>query len=194
MKQPFRSVKGSVTAPRGFRAAAVAADIRGHGKKTRLDLAVIASVVPCHAAGTFTTNQIKAAPVKLDMNHLRDHRAQAIVVNSGNANACTGTQGMQDAAHMAEETARLLSLKPWEVLVCSTGRIGTQLPMKKVLAGIREATGQLGDTRNSDSLKAGELAARAIMTTDTKPKQCAVAVKLGGRDAIIGGNRSEERG
>lgn len=187
MKHHFRPVKGSVTAPKGFRASAVACDIRGHGKKQRLDLALIASVVPCHAAGTFTTNQIKAAPVKLDLKHLRDRRAQAIVVNSGNANACTGTQGMQDAARMAEETARTLSLKPWEVLVCSTGRIGTQMPMKKVLSGIREAASQLADTKLSHSPKAGELAARAIMTTDTKPKQVAVHFELDGKEVAIGG-------
>jgi len=187
MNEPFRLAKGCVTAPKGFRATAVACDIRGHGKKGRLDLAIIASVVPCHAAGTFTTNQIKAAPVKLTRKHLRDRRAQAIVVNSGNANACTGVQGMQDAARMAEETARLLGLKPWEVLVCSTGRIGTPLPMKKVIGGIQEAAARLGDTKFSHSPKAGELAARAITTTDTKPKQVAVQFELDGKEVTIGG-------
>lgn len=187
MKSPFRPVPGAVIAPKGFRATATAADIRGHGKKKRLDMALIASVVPCHAAGTFTTNQIKAAPVKITMKHLRGLRAQAVVVNSGNANACTGTQGMQDAAHMAEETAKRLSLKPWEVLVCSTGRIGTLMPMKKVMAGIRELTAKLGDNRLSASPKAGLLAAQAIMTTDTKPKHIAVRFNLGAHVATIGG-------
>jgi glutamate N-acetyltransferase/amino-acid N-acetyltransferase len=187
MKHLLRPLKGSITAAKGFRAAAVAADVRGHGDRKRLDLAIVASVVPCHAAGAFTTNQIKAAPVKLCLRHLRDRRAQAIVVNSGNANACTGTQGTRDAALMAEETARLLALKPWEVLVCSTGRIGTPMPMKKVLAGIREAAAALSDTKVSHSARAGELAARAIMTTDTKPKQVAVRFDLGGKQITVGG-------
>ncbi len=190
MNQPFRFVKGAVTAPRGFRAAVAASDIRGEGKKKRLDLAVIASVVPCHAAGTFTTNQVKAAPVKITMRHLRDRRAQAIVATSGNANACTGTRGLRDAAVMAEETARLLSLKPWEVLVCSTGRIGVLMPMRKVIAGIREAVPKLSlepGGRGGTKPTQGELAARAIMTTDTVPKQIAIRLKLGGHEVTIGG-------
>src|ERR1051325_679096 len=150
MKEKFRSVRGAVTAPKGFRATVTACQIRGHGDPKRLDMALIASVVPCHAAGAFTTNQIKAAPVKITMKHLRDRRAQAIIATSGNANACTGTQGLLDAAQMAEETANHLSLKPWEVLVCSTGRIGTPMPMRKVIAGISDVTAGLAEKRSEE--------------------------------------------
>src|ERR1051325_6491954 len=183
----LRSVRGAVTVPTGFRAAATACGIRQKGDRNRLDMALIASIVPCHAAGTFTTNQIQAAPVRITLKHLRERRAQAIIATSGNANACTGAQGLLDAAQMAEETAQRLSLKPWEVLVCSTGRIGVPMPMPIVRAGIRDVTSKLGDTKFSDSREAGELVARAIMTTDTGPKQFAVRFRLGESDAAIGG-------
>jgi len=176
MKTFFTRINGSVTAPLGFRAASVAAGIKANGKK---DVALIVSDLPAAAAATFTTNQVKAAPVKLSMKHVKSGKARAIVANSGNANACT-SDGPIHARAMAVAVSRRLVCPEEHVLVCSTGRIGANLPIVKVEAGIKRVLGLL-------SRRGGALAARAIMTTDTFPKEVAVQFKLGKRTVRIGG-------
>jgi glutamate N-acetyltransferase/amino-acid N-acetyltransferase len=175
-------------APQGYKAAGVFCDIKrlgtgkGSNKGPKRDLALIVSEAPAAAAGLFTTNQVCAAPVKVCIDHLRGGTAQAVVVNSGNANACTGARGLKDAQAMTEATARALGLKPVHVLVGSTGRIGVNLPMTNVRAGIRAVVPMLGNTPAHAAQ-----AAEAIMTSDTRPKQVAVEFQFGGRKVRIGG-------
>ena len=188
MKSKFKAVPGSIVAPKGFKAAGVFCDIKrlgtgkGSNKGRKRDLALIVSDVPATVAGMFTTNQVCAAPVKVCIERVRKGTAQAIVVNSGNANACTGRQGMQDALEMARFTERALHLPSGSVLAGSTGRIGVTMPMDNVRAGIIEAATQLG----AATPRAAH-AVEAIMTSDTKPKQVAVEFKLGGKTVRIGG-------
>ena len=188
MKMKLSEISGSIVAPQGFLASGVFCDIKrlgtgkGSNKERKLDLALIVSEVPATVAGLFTTNQICAAPVKVCVPRVRKGRAQAIVVNSGNANACTGKQGMKDALEMAALAAQLLHLSAGHVLVGSTGRIGVNLPMENVRAGIRDAAQLLGN----DPAHAAETT-EAIMTSDTRPKQMAVEFKLGGQTVRIGG-------
>lgn len=153
-----------VCAAQGFRAAGVACGIKRSGG---LDLAVILSDRPASAAGVFTTNACAAAPVVVSRLRVAGGEARGVVVNSGCANAATGARGIADAESMAEEAARLAGVDPQEMLVSSTGRIGSHLPMDKVRAGIREAVAQLKED--------DEAATGAIMTTDTRPKRAAVA-------------------
>ncbi len=176
MKTVFTKIEGAVTAPRGFRAAAIAAGIKRSGK---LDMAMIVSDVPATAAGTFTTNEVKAAPVKVSMQHIKRGKACAIVVNSGNANACTGTIGLIHAEAMAAAVARRIGCRETNVLVCSTGRIGVLMPIVKIEAGIKKLLGSL-------SPNGGPSAAKGIMTTDTFPKQIAIRVKAGRKVIRIG--------
>jgi len=164
-----------ITAPLGFRAAAVAAGI----KAGRLDLALIVGDGPCAAAGVFTQSRAAAAPVLVSREHLVAGRARAIVVNAGCANAATGAQGLSDAHEMAAVTAACLGIQPEEVLVASTGVIGVPLPMDKVRLGIASAARRL-------AREAGANAALAILTTDTRPKTTTVSLTLGGRPATIG--------
>ncbi len=184
----FKPIKGSITAPLGYRAAASFCDVKtlgtgkGSNKGQKNDLALIVSDTPAKAAGMFTTNQICAAPVKVCVEHLKNNTAQAVVVNSGNANACTGPQGMSDAREMAALTGQALGLKESEVIVGSTGRIGVHLPMANVRSGIAEVATKLKPTR-----AAATLAAEAIMTSDTRPKEVAVEFKLGGKTVRLGG-------
>ena len=188
MKSPFQPVDGSLVAPRGYLAGGVFCDVKrlGTGKGShrgpKRDLALVVSSVPAVAAGMFTTNQVCAAPVKLCVQHLRQSRAQAIIVNSGNANACTGPQGLADAREMASCTALQLLLHPTQVLVASTGRIGIKMPMARVRRGIRHLACQLDDTP-----AAAAPAAEAILTSDTRPKSLAVEFALGGKRVRIGG-------
>jgi glutamate N-acetyltransferase/amino-acid N-acetyltransferase len=188
MKMKMTQVPGSIVAPLGFSAAGVFCDIKrlgtgkGSNKGRKRDLALVVSSVPATAAGMFTTNQVCAAPVRLCIERVRTGRAQAIVVNSGNANACTGRQGARDAVTMADFTAVQLGLLPEDVLVGSTGRIGVAMPMTNVKFGIRAAAQLLGVTRAH-----ADQAAEAIMTSDTRPKQIAVEISLGGKSARIGG-------
>src|SRR6266404_4127020 len=140
MKTSFTRINGSVTAPRGFRAAGIAAGIKTRGKK---DMALIVCDKPAVVAAVFTTNQVKAAPVKLSMQHAKTGKACAIVANSGNANACTGSDGIIHARAMACAVARRLGCADNHVLVCSTGRIGINLPIVKVEAGIKQLLGVL---------------------------------------------------
>ena len=187
-KIKLKEVPGSIIAPQGFRASGVFCDIKrigtgkGSNKGRKRDLAMIVSAAPATAAGMFTTNQVCAAPVKVCVQHLRQGKAQAIVVNSGNANACTGRQGLRDAFAMTAQAAKGLGLPTSQVLVGSTGRIGVGLPMTNVASGIADAIGQLGDSR----LHAAQ-AAEAIMTSDTRPKQIAVEFQLSGKRVRIGG-------
>lgn len=172
----FKYVDGGVTAAAGFQASGVKARIK-YDKK---DVAVIYSEVPAAAAGVFTTNKVKAAPVLLSMEHLADGSARAVVVNSGYANACTGDDGMAIAREMAAVTAQGLKIKPSEVIVASTGVIGQQIPMDRLIPGITLAIGALSAAGGGD-------AAEAIMTTDTVPKEAAVQFQLAGRTVTIGG-------
>lgn len=165
---------GSVTSPQGFSAGATASGI----KKSGLDLCVVSSDRPARAAGVFTTNKVKAAPVYLCQRHLAGGIARAFVVNSGNANACTHEQGASDALEMASLVGAKLGCPDGEVLVASTGVIGVHLPMERVRAGIAAI---------DLSPDGGPIAAQAIMTTDTRPKTCAVRVDLGGRAVTVGG-------
>jgi glutamate N-acetyltransferase/amino-acid N-acetyltransferase len=184
----MKVIEGSIVAPQGFKAAGVFCDIKrlgtgkGSNKGPKRDLALIVSETPATVAGMFTTNQICAAPVKLCLERMKQKSAHAVVVNSGNANACTGSQGLRDAREMVRFTEQALKLPAGSVLVGSTGRIGVTLPMDHIRAGIIEAAIELGS--------ATEHAARAveaIMTSDTRPKQIAVEFKLGGKKVRIGG-------
>src|SRR5574341_553613 len=153
MNSKWTEVPGSIVAPRGFKASGVFCDIKrlgtgkGSEKGKKRDLALIVSETPGTVAGMFTTNQTCAAPVKVCLARMKKGRAQAVVANSGNANACTGRQGMIDALEMASFTERALNLPAGSVLVGSTGRIGVGLPMDNVRAGIIEAAVELGATR-----------------------------------------------
>jgi glutamate N-acetyltransferase/amino-acid N-acetyltransferase len=188
MKSKLKSVAGSVVAAQGFRASGVFCDIKrlgtgkGSEKGRKRDLALIVSDVPAAVAGMFTTNQVCAAPVKLCIPRVRKGSAQLIVVNSGNANACTGRQGLRDAEEMARFAERALNLPRGCGLVGSTGRIGVTLPMDNVRAGIIEAAVELGATpRHADQ------AAEAILTSDTRPKQVAVELTIAGKKVRLGG-------
>ena len=140
----FRSINGSIIAPQGFLTAGLFCDVKrlgtgkGSDKGQKRDLALIVSEVPATAAGMFTTNQICAAPVKVCVEHIANGKAQAVIVNSGNANACTGPRGLKDAREMAALSAKELLLKPEDVLVGSTGRIGLELPMPNIRKGIAQ--------------------------------------------------------
>jgi glutamate N-acetyltransferase/amino-acid N-acetyltransferase len=188
MKNGFKEIKGSIVAPQGFKAAGVFCDIKrlgtgkGSNKGNKRDLALIVSDKPATVAGMFTTNQVCAAPVKVCVERVKRGKAQAIVVNSGNANACTGKQGLADAREMVGFTERALILPKGSVLVGSTGRIGVTMPMDNVRAGIVEAAVMLGSTEENAAH-----AAEAIMTSDTRPKQIAIEFKLGGKTVRIGG-------
>lgn len=168
---------GGVTSPRGFKAAGVYAGIK---KKEKLDLALLYSETEAVAAAVFTTNRVKAAPILVTMAHVAQGKIQAVVANSGNANAGVGPQGVDAARKMAEETARTLGLKVSNVAVASTGVIGVPLPVAKAVAGIQAASRAL-------SVSGGHLAAEAIMTTDTFPKEFALRFDLKGHQVTIGG-------
>jgi len=188
MKIEENVIEGSITAPLGFRAAGVFCDIKqlgtgkGSDKGKKRDLMLIVSDVPATVAGMFTTNQVCAAPVKVSIPVASKARAQAIVSNSGNANACTGRQGLKDARTMAAAAAKAVQVSEADVLVCSTGRIGLPLPMDRVLAGIADASGSLSDNR-----EAAANAAQAIMTSDSVSKEIAVRIQFGGKAVTIGG-------
>ncbi len=168
-------IEGGLLAPEGFVAAAGAAGIKPEG----LDLLLLHSRVPAHAAATITSNRFRAAPTYVTERHVADGSACTIIANSGNANAATGEQGMRNAERMAELAALETGVPVSEALVCSTGRIGVQLPM----ARIEQAVPELARRLNRDC---ADEAARAIMTTDTVPKQCAVEFEVGGKRARMG--------
>ena len=176
----MEQVKGGVTAAKGFEAASTAAGIK---YKDRTDMALVYSQVPCVAAGTFTTNVVKAAPVKWDQHVVKSGaKAQAVIVNSGIANACTGEEGMGYCKETAEAAAKALNIDAAGVLVGSTGVIGMQLPMQKLVDGIQVLAG-----KKAEGLQSGHDAALAIMTTDTVEKEMAVEIEIGGKTVTIGG-------
>lgn len=172
---------GAVTAAQGFQAAGVHAGIKT-SNHTKKDVAMIYSTVPCVVAGVFTTNVVKAAPVRYDMEIVKKGVARAIVVNSGNANACTGQQGMDDVKETAEYAGGLMGINSDEVLVCSTGVIGHTLPMDRIKEGIASAHSAL-----SDSPEGGHDAAQAILTTDVYLKEISYTIDLDGVPVTIGG-------
>ncbi len=175
----MKILEGGVTAPLGFEAIGIAAGI----KKGKKDMALLYSKELCQAAGTFTTNVVKAAPVKWDQKVVYEEKcARAVVVNSGIANACTGAEGYQCCQETAQAAAEVLGIKVSQVLVASTGVIGKQLPMDVMKNGIQTMAPMLSGSR-----EAGTLAAQAIMTTDTVKKEIAVEIELGGRTVTLGG-------
>jgi glutamate N-acetyltransferase/amino-acid N-acetyltransferase len=179
MSTTTSTAAGTVTTPRGFRAAGVAAGIKANNG---LDLALIVSETPAQAAAVFTTNLAVAAPIVVSRDHLARSggTARAIIVNSGCANACTGAEGLQTARDMAADTALAIGCPVEQILVASTGVIGVALSIDKVRSGLNDALRTLGSDQ-------GPAAARAIMTTDPFPKEAAVRITVGGRDVAIGG-------
>lgn len=176
----MKKITGGVTAAKGYEAAAAAAGIK---YENRTDMALVYSVVPCKVAGTFTTNVVKAAPVQWDRQVVESKQpVQAVVVNSGIANACTGKAGMQCCQETAEAAAQALQIDPKGVLIGSTGVIGMPLPMEKLTAGIQTLAAQ-----KKAGEQAAKEAAKAIMTTDTCEKEVAVTVEIGGKSVTIGG-------
>ena len=171
--------ENAVTQTPGFKAAGVHVGVKTSNKEKK-DVALIYSEKPCAVAGMFTTNVVKAAPVYYDMKVVENGRAQAIIANSGNANACTGEQGEKDAAAMAEAAGAVLGLKAEEVLVCSTGVIGHNMPMDRVLSGIKAAAANLSSDGGRD-------AAEAILTTDVYRKEISKTVDLNGITVTISG-------
>ena len=177
--QKIKVIKGGVCSARGFRAAGVGAEIKYKGRN---DVALIVADAPCVAAAVFTTNKVAAAPVLLDREVVRGGKVQAILANSGCANACTGEEGLKDAKLSALVTAGELGIDPKHVLVASTGVIGRRLPMDRLLAGMKAAKAALGATYEH-----GLAAEKAVMTTDTKPKQACAQVTIGGKTVTVGG-------
>ncbi|GFI35862.1 bifunctional glutamate N-acetyltransferase/amino-acid acetyltransferase ArgJ [Lachnospiraceae bacterium 50-23] len=176
----MNQVKGGVTAAKGYEAAAAAAGIK---YKDRTDMAMIYSQVPCVAAGTFTQNIVKAAPVRWDQQVVKSGaKAQAVIVNSGIANACTGAEGFGYCKDTAEAAAKALDISADGVLIGSTGVIGKQIPIDRLVSGIEALAG-----KKNSSLENGTEAARAIMTTDTCEKELAVQIEAGGKTVTVGG-------
>ena len=176
----MEQIKGGVTAALGFEAAGVEANIKYQG---RMDMALVYSSAPCKTAGTFTTNVVKAAPVLWDKDIVENSPyAQAVVVNAGIANACTGKQGMDYCGEEAKKAAALLNIPENAVLVGSTGVIGKQLPMDRICAGIEKLV-----AAKDGSIEAGTTASKAIMTTDMVNKEIAVTIELDGKIVTVGG-------
>ena len=173
-------IEGGVTAAKGFQAAAAAAQIKYKG---RTDMAMIYSASPCTAAGTFTRNVVKAAPVIWDRDLVQSRKPMhAVIVNSGIANACTGQEGLDYCRQTAEAAALNLNISPDSVLVGSTGVIGFQLPIDRIKAGVAALAKDLGEDAEH-----GTAAAKAIMTTDTHKKECACTFEIDGRTVTVGG-------
>lgn len=173
-------INGGITAPKGFLASGLNAGIKNQTKK---DMAMVFSSTPCAAAGVFTTNLVKAAPVKWDKEIVTTSPyVQAVVVNSGIANACTGAEGLGYCADTAAEAAAALNIPKTAVLVASTGVIGKQLPIDKIKSGVTALSKVLGSSRED-----AKLAAEAIMTTDTKSKEVACTFELGGKQVTVAG-------
>jgi glutamate N-acetyltransferase/amino-acid N-acetyltransferase len=178
MDFPFSRLAGGIGAPQGFLTSAVSCGIK-NPSSDRLDLALIYSAEPCSSAGTFTTNRVKAAPVRVSQAHLRKGDLRAIIVNSGNANACTGVQGIHDANAMCDAVAKPLGLTRNEIGVCSTGVIGLPMPMMRIVPHAAALLAGLGPAN-------GPQVAKAIITSDTHPKEIAIAFELGGHTVRIG--------
>jgi glutamate N-acetyltransferase / amino-acid N-acetyltransferase len=179
MDHPYTRIKGGVGAPYGFLTSAVSCGIK-NPEAERLDLALIYSEKPCSSAGTFTTNRVKAAPVRVSQSHLRKGDLRAIIANSGNANACTGVLGIRDANSMCDAVAKPLKLKRAEIGVASTGVIGLPMPMMRLEPKYDELIERLGSKNGSD-------VASAIITSDTHAKEIAISFDLGGDRVRLGG-------
>lgn len=179
MDFPITRIKGGAGAAKGFLTSALSCGIK-NPESDRLDLGLIFSEVPCKSAGMFTTNKVKAAPVRVSQASLRKGPIRAVVVNSGNANACTGLMGIHDAKAMCGDVAGGLGLKPGEVGVCSTGVIGLPMPMARISPNIPALVAGLGK-------KVGNDFARAIITSDTHEKEVAISFEIGGHRVRIGG-------
>jgi glutamate N-acetyltransferase/amino-acid N-acetyltransferase len=175
----FTEISGGVTAPQGFLAGSIYCGIKPTNPD-KPDLAMIFSTAQAVVAGTFTTNKVRAAPVRVSAAHLRSPDVRAIVANAGNANACTGAEGIENAKRMTRATARALGLQERQVMVCSTGRIGVPLPIDKMEASIAE----LGPKLTPDG---GRRAAEAIMTSDSFCKEIAVEFEIAGKKVRLGG-------
>jgi len=173
----MKHIKGGITAPRGFKAAGISCGIKSSGKK---DLALIVSNVIAEAAAVFTSNKVKAAPVKISKERIESGKVRTIIVNSGNANCLRGAAGEKDTLAMIKKTAKSLNISPKHVLVASTGSIAKPMPMRKILPGIVKLSKKI-------STKGGHSAAQAILTTDTRTKEIALKIKLFGKDVVIGG-------
>ncbi len=173
----LKSIPGGVNAPRGFLSAGIACGIKAKGRR---DMAMLCSRRPAAAAGSFTTNRVQAAPVRLDRERVKKGLLQAVVVNSGVANACTGSRGYSDAIETARLAGGFLGIAPALIAVCSTGRIGPYLPMDRIRKGVEDLAGIVRRGGNP-------YAARAIMTTDTRPKEAAVEFWVGGKKVRVGG-------
>ena len=181
MNNTITEISGGITAPKGFQAAGIRAGMKPG--KTNKDMAMIVSAVPCAAAGVFTRNLVKAAPVQWDAKLLADnHAVQAVVVNTGIANACTGAEGAENVKKTAETAAAELNLQTEQVIVMSTGVIGKQLPMEALLPGVTQLREAL-----STSEEAAHAAAEAILTTDTHPKEIAVEFTIKGKKVRMAG-------
>lgn len=176
---PYQTTRGGVCAPQGFLASALAAGVKNPDDTERLDLALIYSEQDCVSAGTFTTNRVKAAPVRVTQTHLRNNELRAIIANAGNANACTGVQGVQDARAMASSVAKPLGLRRREIGICSTGVIGLPLPLERITSRGAELAQNLKRSH-------GTKVAKAIMTSDTRHKEMAIKAEIGGREITIG--------
>ena len=176
----MKKIEGGVTAAKGYEAAGIASGIRKNG---RVDMAIVYSQVPCKAAGTFTTNVVKAAPVKWDQKVVKESEyAQVIIVNSGIANACTGAEGYGYCQATADKASEVFGIPAESVLIGSTGVIGMQIPIDRIQAGVEKLA-----TVKSGTIEAGTDAAKAIMTTDTCKKEIAVEFEIGGKTVTIGG-------
>ena len=176
----MKIIDGGVTAAKGFEAASTAAEIKYKG---RTDMAMVFSEVPCVAAGTFTTNVVKAAPVRWDQDIVYNHQgARAVICNSGIANACTGEEGFVYCRETAKAASESLGIPEDSVLVASTGVIGMQLPIDRIANGVKAMALKLEGSR-----EAGLEAAKAIMTTDTEKKEAAVEIEIGGKTVTVGG-------
>lgn len=176
----MKIIDGGATAAKGFKAASTAAEIKYKG---RTDMAMVFSEVPCVAAGTFTTNVVKAAPVRWDQDIVYNHQgARAVICNSGIANACTGEEGFVYCRETAKAASESLGIPEDSVLVASTGVIGMQLPIDRIANGVKAMAPKLEGSR-----EAGLEAAKAIMTTDTEKKEAAVEIEIGGKTVTVGG-------
>jgi len=176
LSELFREVENCVTAPQGFRAGITACGIKSNGNIP--DLAILASDVPCFAAATFTTSSTRAAPVLVCQERLKSGKAQAVIVNSGNANCATGEVGLLNAYRMTEYTATMLGIENELVLCSSTGIIGRQLPIEKIEAGVKQI-----ELRTDQ----GNAFSEAILTTDTRPKRMALEFQIEGKTVRLGG-------
>lgn len=177
LTSPFASTEGGVVAAAGFMAAGVHCGLKADGRR---DLALVTAEKPVSVAAVFTTNAVAAAPVIVSRRHVASGTCRAVVINAGNANACTGRRGEDDAIATAHAVAEALACEPGEVVVSSTGVIGVPLPVELVVAGVAEAAAELDN-------RTGDVAAEAIMTTDTFAKQIALSAEIDGHRVTVGG-------